>query len=393
MKITRFATIVLTLVSALMLSGSVFAQTTGARLSPNGITVDGVNQGLCGEASYNNGADSCLYRLNTGVWGWTNGIAPSPQSIPVSGNILLNAPAAAGSLGTATTGGTIPAGTYRVSLIYYTTTGGRTPGGTDSSSTQATTGSTSTLTGNAPAVQSGAVGYGIGVSPAGGAANTEVLQPISTAVCAGAFVVGGGASVCPFGANYTLTSLTTAGDATPFISSAPNTAGLLQLTAGPQTALTNVTTAQTMASWSIPAGAMNVQGKRMHVHGQLMFSNGATTPAITLSVKIGSSVSPVSVTGASNANTNSNSPVDFDFTVQTTTVGTSGADEAHGCFTDTVAAAWSSGTASPVYCDGNAAASSTYDHTVVNTLALNIASTATLTSVTLRDVQIDFTQF
>jgi len=387
-KTTRFA-IVLTLAFGLMLSGSALAQRIGA----TGFVVDGVGAGLCGDPSYNGGLDGCLNRLGSGLYGWSNGIAPSPQSVPLTGNILLNAPAAAGTLGTATTGGTIAAGTYRISLAYVTLTGGKTPGGTDSSSTQATTGSTSTLTGNAPAAVSGAVGYIIGVSPAGGAANTEVTQPITTAVCAGAFVVGNGITVCPFSSNYTLTSLTTAGDATPWISGAPNTAGLLQLSSGPTTALTTVTTAQTMGSWTLPAGAMNVQGKRMHIHGQLMFSNGVTTPAITLSVKIGSSVTPVSVVGAANANSNTNSPVDFDFTIQTTTTGTSGADEAHGCFTNTVAAAWSSGTAMAIYCDGNTAASSTYDHTVANSLQLQIAATAALTSVTMRDVQIDFTQF
>jgi hypothetical protein len=392
MKLSRFAVVLTLLASALMLSGSVFAQTTGARISGNGITVSGTFQGMCGEASYGNGVDGCLLRVGPGQYGWSNGLLPGAQLVPLTPNILLNAPAAAGTLGTATTGGSIATGTYRVGLTYVTAEGGETPIGTDSSSTQAVVGPTGTITGNAPAVQSGAVGYRIYVSAAAGAANSEVLQPLSTAVCAGAFVTAG-ITVCPFGANYTLTSLVSTGYATPAISGAPNTAGLVQLTSGPTTALTTVTTAQTMASWTLPAGAMNLQGKRMHIHGQLMFSNGATTPAITLSVKIGSSITPVSVVGAANANTNSNAPVNFDFTIQTTTTGTSGADEAHGCFTDTVAAAWSSGVASPVYCDGNAAASSTYDHTVANTLALNIAASAALTSVTMRDVQIDFSQF
>lgn len=368
-------------------------QTSGAHFSGYGLTIDGVNQGVCGEASYNNGSDGCLLRLGTGLYGYSNGVNPSPQSINLNGNILLNAPAAAGTLGAGTTGGTIATGTYRIALTYVTLTGGETPIGTDSSSTQAVTGPTGTLTGNAPTAVSGAAGYRIYVSPAGGAANTEVLQPLTTTVCSGAFTVGQGITVCPFSANYTLTSLVTAGYATPAISSAPNTAALNQLTSGPLTAITTVTTAQTMGSWTIPAGAMNVQGKKMHIHGTLVFSNGATTPAITLSAKIGSSVTPLSIVGANNANSNSSSPVHFDMWIQTTTVGTSGADEAHGCFTDTVAAAWSSGTASAIYCDGNAAASSTYDHTVANTLALNIAATAALTTVTLRDVEIDFTQF
>lgn len=391
MKSTRFAVVCLlmTLASVVLLSVSSFGQ----RISPPGIVLDGTNAGICGDPSPNGGIDGCLYRLGVGVYGWTNGIAPSPQSIPLVGNILLNAPAAAGTLGTATTGGTIPAGTYRLSLIYYTLTGGRTPGGADSGSTQVTTGSASTITGNAPSAVSGAVGYGIGVSPASGAANTEVLQPVTTANCAGAFTVGGGSTICPFGANYTLFSVTAAGDATPFISSAPNTAGLVQLTAGAQAAITTVTTAQAAGSWTLPAGAMNVQGKRMHIHGMLQFSNGVTTPAITVSVKIGSSVTPLSIVGASNANSNTNSPLHFDGWVQTTTIGASGADEAHGCMSETVAAAWSSGTAMATYCDGNVAASSTYDHTVANTLAINVAASAALTSVTLRDLQVDFTQF
>lgn len=391
MKTARFA-IGITLALTLLLSGSALSQTTGARISPNGITVDGVGQGLCGEASYNSGVDGCLYRQGVGQYGWSNGIQPPPQLIALTPNFLLSAPAAAGTLGTATTGGTIAAGTYRIALTYVTAAGGETPIGTDSASTQVTTGTTSTITGNAPSAISGAVGYRIYVSPAGGAANTEVLQPLSTAVCAGAFTAGGGITVCPFGSNYTLTSLVSTGYATPAISGAPNTAGLLQLTAGPQTAITNVTTAQTMFSTTIAAGAMNVQGKRIHIHGTLVFSNGATTPIITLVAKIGT-VSSVSIAGAANANTNSNSPVHFDMYVQTTTTGTSGADEGHGCFTNTVAAAWSSGTAMPVYCDGANAASSTYDHTVANTLAINIAANATLTTVTLRDLEIDATQF
>jgi hypothetical protein len=44
------------------------------------------------------------------------------------------------------------------------------------------------------------------------------------------------------------------------------------------------------------------------------------------------------------------------------------------------------------YCDNNTAASSTYDHTASNVLAINIAATAALTTVTLRDVSIEFIQ-
>lgn len=369
------------------------AQTTGARISPNGVTVDGIYQGLCGESSWNAGVDGCLYRVGPGQYGFSNGITPIASLIPITPNIYLNSPAAAASLGTSTTGGSIPAGTYRVALTYVTATGGETPISSDSGSTQATTGSTSTLTGNAPSAVSDAVGYRIYVSPAGGAANTEVLQPLNTTVCSGAVTnpVPGG-TICPFGSNYTLTSLSSTGYSTPAISGAPNTAGVLNLTAGPQSAITTVTTAQSLASWTMAAGAMNVQGKKMTIKGELMFSNGATTPAITLSVKIGASVTPVSIVGASNANTNASSPLYFEFEIQTTTTGTSGADEAHGRFCETVAAAWSSGTAVVCYLDGQTAASSTYDHTAANAISLNIAATAALTTVTLRDISINFVQ-
>jgi len=156
-----------------------------------------------------------------------------------------------------------------------------------------------------------------------------------------------------------------------------------------QTALTNVTSAQTMFSVSLKQGVMNVVGRTLRVCGEAMFSNGATTPAITIGVKIGSSVTPVSATSASNANSNTNAPLNFCFNITTNATGASGTDEAHGWLTDATAAAWSAGTAVATYVDGNTAVSSTYDHTAANTLAVNISSTATLTSVTPRHLFVE----
>lgn len=158
---------------------------------------------------------------------------------------------------------------------------------------------------------------------------------------------------------------------------------------GPQTALTNVTTAQTMFTFTPGAAFMNIQNRILRICGEAMFSNGVTTPAITVSVKIGASITPVSVTTASNANSNTNAPLNFCFSVMTTTTGSSGADEAHGWVSDATAGVWASGTAVSTYVDGNTAASSTYDHTAANAIAIQIASTAALTSVTPRWVTME----
>jgi hypothetical protein len=153
--------------------------------------MSGINAGICGEASYAAAPTSACYRVGPGQMGFSNGIGPVASLIPITPNIFLNAPAAAGTA-TATTGGSIAAGTYRVAVTYMTANGGETPISTDSSSTQATTGATSTLTVTAPTAVSDAVGYRVYISPAAGAANTEVLQPLSTSVCAGAFTAAGG---------------------------------------------------------------------------------------------------------------------------------------------------------------------------------------------------------
>jgi hypothetical protein len=102
-----------------------------------------------------------------------------------------------------------------------------------------------------------------------------------------------------------------------------------------------------------------------------------------VSLKIGSTTI-CSVVGANNANNNSNSLINFGFNWSTAAVGANGNDEAHGWLENAVASAWASGTAVAAYVDGNNAVSSNYDHTVDNVVAVQIAATATLTSVTPR---------
>ena len=365
------------------------AQTGYARSGPVGPISGGVNVGWCGEPSYNAGSDVCLFRVGPNQVGFNNGNGPVASLIPITPNFLLPVPAAAGSLGTSTTGGTIPAGTYRIALTYAGLAGGRTQISSDSSSTQATTGTTSTLTGNAPSAIADAAGYEIWVSPAGGAANSELLQPITTAVCAGAFTNAGGNTICPFGANWTLTSLLTSGALG--VPGATN-AGVINFTAGPQTAVTSVTTAQTMLSISVSNGAQNIQGKKLRCvsHG-IYTSPGTTTPTMTFQVTEGGQT-PLAITSAAISSTAStNMPWEFDFDLTTTTTGSSGVLEAHGKL-DLNITANTPAAAVATYHDTNTAGGTAFSLAQANTLAIQVAGSSSISSVQLRDASCEAIQ-
>jgi hypothetical protein len=152
-----------------------------------------------------------------------------------------------------------------------------------------------------------------------------------------------------------------------------------------QTALTTITTAQTLDSYALPAGLMNNTNRALRVcYSGVYTSPGTTAPVLTFSLKIGSSVTPVAITAAAISTTAStNMPFGGCFLVNTAAIGATGTDEAHGLLNinitaNTPAAAVAS------YLDTNTAVSSTYDHTAANTAALLITSTLTLTSAQLR---------
>ncbi len=137
---------------------------------------------------------------------------------------VIAVPAAAtGS--TAATGGTIAAGTYRIAATLVNKLGGETTISPDATSTITTTGTTSTLTINAPASATGAVGWRPWVSAAGGAANSETLQTVGTN-CGTSVSLANGATACPFGTNWTVGSLVT-GAAVPGSNTAGGSIGIL----------------------------------------------------------------------------------------------------------------------------------------------------------------------
>lgn len=159
---------------------------------------------------------------------------------------------------------------------------------------------------------------------------------------------------------------------------------LLKLTPA-QSALTTITTAQTFDSYSVPAGVLNATGRALRVCYQGVYTSpGTTAPVITMALKIGSSVTPVSIAGAAISTTAStNMPFGGCFLVATAATGATGTDEAHGQLNMNISAN-TPAAAVASYLDTNTAVSSAYDHTVANTAALLISASLTVTSATLR---------
>jgi hypothetical protein len=171
----------------------------------------------------------------------------------------------------------------------------------------------------------------------------------------------------------------------PTVSSNPLSLGGTLCVFQPQTPITTVTTIQVLNSstCTVPAGAVNVIGKTLHVKGYFVFSNAADTPVMTVTLKLGT-VLMAAPLSAANANSNSSSPVWFEFYATTASTGASGTLEAHGTLIDTVSAA-THGVAAAVYSDFLAAASSAVDLTASENVTLSLTSSSgTVTSATLR---------
>lgn len=390
----------------------------GYRFAGNDLILSGAGAGLCFESSYGAGPDNCYQRLGPNNVGQTLG--NSAQGIGATGWAYLNPPPVV-ALATATTGGTIPDGTsYRLALVYITPLGGETNITSTQEATQTTSGGgLSTITVTAPVAAAGAAGYGVystnasGVG-AGNATLTELSQPITTAVCAGAFQTAGsggpgtGPWVCPFGTNAVFTSLlftaagntvsnipgtTTAflngGKAIPTVNGAAYPAAIPELICNliPTTTNVTITTIQAMGSCPLAAGVQNGQGKVLRVTGHIVYTSGAQTGTATISLTEGG-ITPMTVTsGAIITGGQTNAQIDFDYYLTTSKIGAAGTLEGHGNLDINLATA-ANGNILSRYADQIVAASSAINLTAANTLAINITMSASTTSATLRDAQV-----
>lgn len=154
---------------------------------------------------------------------------------------------------------------------------------------------------------------------------------------------------------------------------------------GPQTALTAITTAQTLASFALGAQMLNKLNRTVEINGSLIYSTTiANVATLTIAVKLGAVTLCTITTTASNTAASTNLPVQFSFTLQTTTTGTSGAIEAHGFINANLGTAAAG--AATQFLDTNTAASSAVNLNIAETLTVTIAASAAVPSAQLRQL-------
>ena len=322
-----------------------------------------------------------------------SGTSASFANLKVSSYTLISAPTAlstsatsAGIITTATNGGAIPASsTYRLAATYVDASGGETLISTDSASTATiATGSgtaTNTITVTSPAAATGAVGWRIYMTAAGGASGSGILYTptcSSTAVIANQSVFPP-ATVCPIGASATITAVVTGTATEPAIGTAyPRLAGASG-SWPPFTALGTVasTATGTLALVNIPAGYLNVLGRSL----ETCFNGNATTnsTAGTLTIKGTLSsipgVTTITPFSAISGTTTGSAVVSFNscITVTTAATGATGTLEVHGWVSYSLAGT-APGTISQ---DTVVAVSSTVDLTKQDQLAITLTPTTT----------------
>lgn len=360
----------------------------GYRIAGNGFFLSGQNGGIYGETTYNSGATSGVVFLNPGQVGTVNGGVNN-----VTNNAFLS-PSPVAATSTATSGGFIAAGTYYVAFAIVTPTGGLTNITSTQETTQATTGAASTITATAPIAEAGASGYAVFVGGPTGSTLGETLQPVTTAVCAGASSVtvpgGNTIPICPFGTNAVLTSLTTTGMGIPAQNTASFPAAIPQTICNfiAQTANATVTTIQTMATCPMGAGIQNQLGKTLHITGHGVYTSSAQTGTMTITASDGGQAVIAITSAAITTGGQTAAQFSFDYYITTALTGTAGKVEAHGILYFQGASA-ANGTALTMYGDTNTGLNGTgWDMTATQSLLLRVTMTTSTTSVTLRDAQV-----
>lgn len=154
------------------------------------------------------------------------------------------------------------------------------------------------------------------------------------------------------------------------------------LALGPQTALTAITTAQTLLSSAIAAGAMNRVGATLLVQGSLIYSTTVGNVAtISLAVTLGGVTLATITTAATNTAASTNLPINFSFTLTTVSIGASGTLIAVGNVNANIGTTAAAATAN--YASTNTAASSAVNLVTAETLTVTIAASAAVPSATL----------
>jgi hypothetical protein len=338
-------------------------------------------------------------------WNGTQYVATSSTgSLAITSVTPLAAPSALSSsattngiITTSSTGGTIPisGSTYRLAATYVTAIGGETTISSDSASTITTGTSTATnsITVTSPAAETGAVGWRIYVSPASGAAGSEILYTTSCASAStGQTVLNG---VCAIGSSATVTAIVTGTATVPAINTAFLTAGgttspLQDVLSSypPFTAVATISAAATgtLGTINLPAGYLNSLGRTVRICGSGFATTNSTPGTLTMATTLSSipGVTTITPFTAVSGTTTASAAVNFNFCEDwsTTATGTSGTLEAHGWVNYTLAG---TAVASPA-ADIIRAASSTVNLTTQDQIGLTL--TPTTTAVTTGGAQL-----
>jgi hypothetical protein len=286
-------------------------------------------------------------------WTGTQYVAVAPTgSLTITSVTPLAAPAALSSsattngiITTSSTGGTIPisGSTYRLAATYVTAIGGETTISSDSASTITTGTSTATnsITVTSPAAATGAVGWRIYVSPAAGAAGSEILYTTScVSASTGQTVLNG---VCAIGSSAVVTAITTGTATVPTVNSAFLTAGgttspLQDVLSSypPFTAVATISAAATgtLGTINLPAGYLNSLGRTIRICGSGFATTNSTPGTLTLATTLASTPGVTTITPftAVSGATTASAAVNFNFCTDwtTTATGATGTLEAHG---------------------------------------------------------------
>lgn len=98
-----------------------------------------------------------------------------------------------------------------------------------------------------------------------------------------------------------------------------------------QTALTAITTAQTLLTKTFNAGALNVPGRTVRVRGSVIYSTTSTNVAtITIALTLGGTTLCTITTAATNTAASTNLPIQFEFVFSVATTGATPNIESHG---------------------------------------------------------------
>lgn len=176
---------------------------------------------------------------------------------------------------------------------------------------------------------------------------------------------------------------------TVFASGSTNGRKLMMLMGAPlvlnaQTALTAITTAQTMLSFAFQPGALNVTTRKLRVKLRGIYSTTVSNVAtLSFALTLGGVTLCTITTAATNTAASANLPFSIEFELTVVTLGATATIESHGIAQvniGTVAAA-----VSTVYLDANVAVSSAVNLTTAATLTVTIAASAAVPSAQLRN--------